>query len=218
VSTGGLRNRLAALGWPPYRAALIAAGFIAFAVALVGVWYSLPPSETVPLLSEVVPPTGAPRTFALTPYAKARLIANVGFEDGDGRKLRLADFRGKVVLLNIWATWCAPCRKEMPTLDRLQTRLGSGDFEVVALSIDRDGTPVVRRFFDEINVHALKVYVDTSTEAMSKLAIVGVPTTLFIDRKGREIARYTGVAEWDRPDVVGTIQRYIAEANLDARR
>jgi thiol-disulfide isomerase/thioredoxin len=211
VSTGGLRNRLAAHGWPPYRVLLITAGLVAFAVALVGVWYSLPPSETVPLLSEVVPPTSAPRTFALTPYAKAHLIANVRFEDGDGRKLSLADFRGKVVLLNIWATWCAPCRKEMPTLDRLQTRLESGDFEVVALSIDRDGTPVVRRFFDEINVHALKVYVDTSTEAMSKLAIVGVPTTLLIDRKGREIARYTGIAEWDRPDVVGTIEHYIAE-------
>lgn len=211
MSTRGLRNRLAIYGRPPYRAALIAVGLIAFAISLVGVWYSLPRSETVPLLSEVVPPAAAPRAFALTPYAKPRPVANVGFEDGDGRKRSLADFRDKVVLLNVWATWCAPCRKEMPTLDRLQARLGSADFEVVALSIDRDGQPVVRRFFDEINVRSLKVYVDTSTEAMSKLAIVGVPTTLLIDRKGREIARYTGVAEWDRPDAVGTIERYVAE-------
>ena len=211
MSTRGFRNRLAAHGWPTHRVLLIAAGLVAFAVSLVGVWYSLPPSETVPLLSETPPPAIVPRIFSLTPYAKPRPIANVGFEDGDGRKLGLADFRGKVVLLNIWATWCAPCRKEMPTLDRLQARLGSPDFEVVALSIDRDGQPVVRRFFDEMNVRTLKVYVDTSTEAMSKLAIVGVPTTLLIDRKGREIARYTGIAKWDQPDVVGAIERYIAE-------
>ncbi len=152
---------------------------------------------------------GGERAFKLIPYAPSRPIANVEFEDGQGKKRTLSDFRGKVVLLNLWATWCGPCRKEMPTLDRLQQRLGSADFEVVALSIDRGGQAVVKSFFDEIDVRALAVYVDPTTEAQSKLDIIGVPTTLLIDREGREIARYLGPAEWDRPEIIATIQRYL---------
>src|SRR3546814_20203764 len=79
-------------------------------------------------------------------------LPEVRFTDGGGQPLTLGDFRGKMILLNIWATWCGPCREEMPTLDRLQARLGGPDFEVVALSIDRAGIAVVREFYDEIRV------------------------------------------------------------------
>lgn len=190
----------------PYRAAIVAGGMIVFVVSLLGVWYSLPTKETASI-SEVVSAPGIKRAFV--PFAEPRPVAHVTFEDGAGRPRSLADFRGKVVLLNVWATWCVPCRKEMPTLDRLQTQLGGADFEVVALSIDRDGAAVVRQFFDETNVHALGVYVDPTTEAQSKLEIIGVPTTLLLDRQGREVARYTGIAEWDRPEIIATIKRYL---------
>jgi len=105
-------------------------------------------------------------------------------------------------LLNIWATWCVPCREEMPTLDRLQQKLGGPAFEVVALSIDSKGIPAVRQFFEEIGVRSLAVYVDPSMQAMEKLRIVGVPTTLLIDREGRELWRKSGPAQWDSPDVI----------------
>jgi thiol-disulfide isomerase/thioredoxin len=129
-------------------------------------------------------------------------IAAIQFEDGEGQLRSLADFHGKVVLLNIWATWCVPCRKEMPALDRLRATLGNSNFEVVALSIDRGGVDVVRKFFAEVGIQQLAVYIDPSGKAMRALRVVGLPTTLLVDRDGREIARLIGPAEWDTPDMV----------------
>ena len=193
-----------------YRTGVAALGTLVIAISGIGIWWSLraPVSVAIP---GVDPLEVAQRAFAFTPHASPQRIADVKFEDGKGTKRRLAEFRGKVVLLNIWATWCGPCRKEMPTLDRLQSRLGSQDFEVVALSIDRGGQVAVKSFYDEINVKALAIYVDATTEAQAQLGIVGVPTTLLIDPEGREIARYTGPAEWDRPEVVEAIRRYLPE-------
>ena len=189
-------------------AGLVVLGGAVVAASIIGVGFSLRPSATA-TMADVRPVVEVERAFTLTPYTSPRPIANVTFQDGSGRKRTLADFRGKVVLLNIWATWCGPCRKEMPTLDRLQSRLGSAEFEVVALSIDRGGQAVVKSFYDEIDVRALAIYVDATTEAQAKLGIVGVPTTLLIDQEGRELARYTGPAEWDRPEVIDTIRRYL---------
>lgn len=106
--------------------------------------------------------------------------------DGDGRDLTLADFEGRVVLLNIWATWCPPCREEMPTLDALQARLGGSDFHVLPLSIDRAGLEPVRRFYRETGIRNLDLYIAEDTRAMLALAVVGLPTTILIDRIGRE--------------------------------
>ena len=193
-----------------YRAGVAALGMLVIAVSAIGIWWS-PHTPVSVAMPGVDPLAVARRDFAFTPHASPRLIADVKFEDGKGEKRRLAEFRGKVVLLNIWATWCAPCRKEMPTLDRLQSQLGSKDFEVVALSIDRGGQAAIKSFYDEIDIQALAIYVDATTEAQGQLGIVGVPTTLLIDPEGREIARYTGPAEWDRPEVVDTIRRYLPE-------
>ncbi len=140
-------------------------------------------------------------------------IAEVRFVDADGRPMSLADFRGKQVLLNIWATWCGPCREEMPTLNRLQTRLGSPDFQVVALSIDREGVDVVRDFYAELDLQALRIYVDTSTMAPINLNVLGVPTTLLLDGNGREIGRYTGPTEWDGDAVVSAIREQLGAAS-----
>jgi thiol-disulfide isomerase/thioredoxin len=129
--------------------------------------------------------------------------------DGEGRSLTLADFRGRIVLLNLWATWCTPCREEMPTLDRLQARLGGTDFEVVALSIDHDGIAAVRKFYQEIGIKHLRIYNDPTTDATARLGVIGIPATLLIDREGREVGRALGPAEWDAPEVVETVRKHL---------
>lgn len=137
-------------------------------------------------------------------------VANLRFSDGDGKPTSLAAFRGKFVLLNVWATWCPPCVEELPTLDRLQATLGGPGFEVVALSIDRGGLPVVRDFFDRTSIKHLQPYMDTFGDTLSNLAVAGVPLTLFIDREGREIGRKSGPAAWDNPRMVELIRRRMA--------
>jgi len=124
------------------------------------------------------------------------------FQDGQGRSVQLSDFTGKVVVLNVWATWCGPCRKEMPTLDRLQGALGGADLEVVALSVDHVGPQVVRDFYRQIGVKHLRLYIDPSPQTMDKLKLLGLPATLVIDRKGRELGRLLGAAEWDSPEML----------------
>jgi thiol-disulfide isomerase/thioredoxin len=133
-------------------------------------------------------------------------VPEISFQDGSGQPRTLADYAGKVVLLNVWATWCAPCRKEMPTLDRLQAELGGPEFEVVALSMDRKGPDVVTKFFGEIGVKHLALNIDTSSQAMFALEAVGLPLTLLIDREGREIGRLIGPAEWDSPEMMALIR------------
>ncbi|WP_292658858.1 TlpA disulfide reductase family protein [Mesorhizobium sp.] len=137
-------------------------------------------------------------------------IPEISFEDGNGKPKTLADFHGKVVLLNIWATWCAPCRKEMPTLDRLQAKLGGPDFEVVALSMDRAGPEIVKKFFAEIGIKHLALNIDASGKAMFAIGSVGLPATLLINSDGKEIGRLIGPAEWDAPDMVDFIRSRIA--------
>lgn len=127
-------------------------------------------------------------------------LPEVAFTDGAGKPMTLADFKGRKVLLNLWATWCAPCRKEMPALERLQKELGSDKFEVVALSVDRGGIEASKKFLDQIKVSALKLYVDATGRANSTLKAVGLPTTVLIDEQGREIGRLVGPAEWDSED------------------
>lgn len=139
---------------------------------------------------------------AMQLHSAPKLLPEIQFQDAEGRRLTLEDFRGKVVLLNIWATWCAPCRHEMPTLDRLQGKLGGKEFEVVALSIDRAGPDAVRKFFSEISVKHLSLYIDESTKSASLLKAFGLPVTLLLNREGREITRLVGPAEWDTPEMI----------------
>ncbi|TIO10791.1 TlpA disulfide reductase family protein [Mesorhizobium sp.] len=169
------------------------------AMALIGALlvFSWPASATEPPQGLAVHETPVP-------------VPELSFEDGDGRPRSLADFSGKVVLLNIWATWCTPCRKEMPTLDRLQAKLGGPDFEVVALSVDRAGPEIVKKFFTEIGIEHLALNIDTSSKAMFTIGTVGLPATLLIDRDGKEISRLIGPAEWDAPDMVDFIRGRIA--------
>ncbi len=140
-----------------------------------------------------------------------RRLPEIAIGDGQGKIGALADFRSKVVLLNVWATWCFPCRKEMPTLDRLQAQLGGRDFEVVALSIDRGGVDSVRRFYAALGVQFLSVRIDPSGEAPSTLGAYGVPLTLLVDRDGQEIGRLIGSAKWDAPKMIDFLKARSAQ-------
>ena len=124
--------------------------------------------------------------FRKTPEA----LPAATFQDATGKERTLADWRGKVVVLNLWATWCLPCRKEMPSLDRLQKDMGSDKFEVVAVSVDRKGAEASRRFLNETNVTQLALYVDATARLSSELRAVGLPATLLIDTEGRDYIGY----------------------------
>lgn len=134
----------------------------------------------------------------------------LAFQSADGSTLTLSDFRGKTILLNIWATWCPPCRDEMPSLDRLQALRGNDSFEVVALSIDKAGRDNVLPFFDDIGIERLAIYLDPPGSVMRTLNLVGLPTTLLFNDRGQEIMRWVGPKEWDAPDVIAEIDALVA--------
>ena len=131
------------------------------------------------------------------------------FVDVKGKDRSLAEFRGKVVLLNLWATWCAPCVKEMPSLERLQAKLGSDRFMVLALSQDRGGLPLVQQFYAAQGLKGLDIYVDKTMASARAIKAMGLPTTLLIDAEGREIGRLVGAAEWDAPETIALIEWYL---------
>lgn len=137
-----------------------------------------------------------------------RKVPEFSFVDDAGKTISLANFRGRVVLLNVWATWCPPCREEMPSLDRLNAERGGPSFEVVALSIDRD-TALVAPFYREIGVKTLKAYFDSNARASAALGAFAVPATLLIDQQGREVGRALGPAEWDSAEVKALIDEVI---------
>ncbi|PZR00203.1 MAG: TlpA family protein disulfide reductase [Cereibacter sphaeroides] len=128
--------------------------------------------------------------------------------DEAGTTRQLEDFAGRVILLNIWATWCPPCREEMPTLDRLQARMGGADFAVLPLCIDDAGIDRGRRFYDEIGIVNLPLYWSEPLRVQLALAFIGLPTTLLIDRQTREIGRLQGPFEWDSEDALEQITSF----------
>jgi thiol-disulfide isomerase/thioredoxin len=163
---------------------------------LASAWMSVPRLLAAELFMALVdPPKPAP---------------DLQFTDGDSKNRSLVDFQGKIILLNIWATWCVPCRKEMPTLDRLQAALGGPDFDVVTLSIDHKGMEAVTAFYAEIGIQHLARYVTpSSNEAMDKLGVFGIPATFLIDRQGQIVAQRQGPAEWDAPEFVAYFKNFI---------
>ncbi len=129
--------------------------------------------------------------------------------EADGKGRALSGFRGKVVLLNFWATWCYPCRREMPALDRLQKTLGGSSFEVVALSVDREGAEVVKPFYTEMGLKNLGIYLDPKWKAQRAFAITRFPTTVLIDALGREVGRIEGPVEWMSREARALIRYFI---------
>ena len=146
-----------------------------------------------------------------------RPLPPLSFVNGDGAAMTLADFHGRIVLLNVWATWCVPCRKEMPALDRLQGKLDAADFAVVPLSIDHRGRDAVERFYRELGLTSLRIYLDPSGNAPYAINAFGMPTTLLIDRDGRELGRVIGAAQWDDAAMVSRIKGYLGTRDRETR-
>ncbi len=143
--------------------------------------------------------------------AKAPLkVPDLKFAGADGKPLSLADWQGKTVLLNLWATWCVPCRQEMPTLDALEQKLGGPDFQVVAVNIDTRDAEKPKAFLKEVGATHLGYYADASAKSFQDLKSIGrafgMPTTLLIDPHGCEIGTIAGPADWASDDAVKLIQ------------
>ncbi len=158
-------------------------------------------------------------TGAMAPLlvrAKPLDVPAVEFLDGDGATKSLADFKGKVVLLNIWASWCVPCREEMPALDKLEAELGGKDFAVVAVNIDKGGADKARAFLAETGVTHLGLYTDPTGKLFAALKAVGMPTTLVLDRDGKEIGRLVGPADWSAPEARRVVEAAVAARASDA--
>jgi thiol-disulfide isomerase/thioredoxin len=148
--------------------------------------------------------TGAMTTFVFKPQPEA--LPDIRFVNGSGAEVGLASFHGKVVLLNVWATWCAPCREEMPALDRLQAELGSDKFQVVALAVDKSGIDGARKFLTDIKAEKLEAFADPTAKEGTRLKVIGMPTSILIDPQGREIGRLIGPAHWDSPEAKRLIE------------
>ncbi len=133
------------------------------------------------------------------------------FQKGADHRVCIADWRGRVVLLNLWATWCAPCKQEMPQLNRLQAMLGGEKFEIVALSVDRGGANVVSNFYARNGVKNLAVYVDASVQAIDTIRARRIPISLLIDRQGQVVQRLSGPVDWTAAGNVESIRRLIAD-------
>ncbi len=157
--------------------------------------------EAPPGFAFVTPPRGVPDMAVLTADCETSLAA----------------YRGKVVVLNFWATLCAPCVREMPSLDRLQAMLGGDELEVVALSEDRGGMPLVVRFYEKYGLEHLARYLDPLGRVAAVLGVVGMPTTVLIDREGREIGRMVGPTEWDSPAALALVRSVLGgEPKVDS--
>ncbi|MEM1104315.1 MAG: TlpA disulfide reductase family protein [Pseudomonadota bacterium] len=136
----------------------------------------------------------------------------LGFTGAEGEDVTIADFRGEAVLLNLWATWCAPCIEEMPALQALQEDLSGESFRIAAVSVDREGARKVTPFVDQLGVENLSIYFDpTMAFARSLKVQAGIPVTILFDPRGREVGRVTGIADWDTPEAKTLIASVLPE-------
>ena len=142
-------------------------------------------------------------------HATPKEVPEIVFADQNGNPLRLDDFSGNMVILNLWATWCAPCREEMPSLNALQTHFSDAPVTVLALSLDRGKSETPKAFLKSLNVEGLVFAHDPKSRSARALGAFGLPTTVLIDPQGREVARLLGEAEWDTPAMKDFISSYL---------
>ncbi len=155
------------------------------------------------------PPLLGPFKDNFTLLQPPRPAPRAAFTDGAGQPLTLRDFAGRVVLLNFWATWCAPCVYEMPDFDRLQADLGDRGLTVIAASQDRGGAPVVEQFYQEYGLTSMGIYLDASGRLSQEIGVRGLPTTFLIDGAGQIVGAFEGPAPWDSPEAKALIEHYL---------
>src|SRR6267142_7279348 len=167
-------------------------------------------------IAQRIAPLAHGEVAALTRATTPLRLPDLAFEDADGKPKKLSNWRGKTVLVNLWATWCVPCRKEMPALDSLQTRLGGKDFEVVAINIDTRDPEKPKTFLKDANLTRLGYFSDQKAKAFQDLKgigrAVGMPTSVLVDGEGCEIATIAGPAEWASDDAVRLITAAVKPA------
>jgi len=196
-------------------AVIVAGGIAGVAVGLAGVYgigtlLGNPPADAAcqPAVETArrVTPLIRGEVAALNPTTKPLRVPDLAFRDANDAGRRLSDWRGRTVLLNLWATWCVPCRKEMPALDALQEKLGGPNFEVVAINIDTRDPDKPRAWLKDVGVTRLGYYADPTAKVFQDLKQIGrafgMPTTLLVDPAGCEIGAVAGPAEWASEDAV----------------
>lgn len=169
-----------------------------------------PTCQPAVALSKKLAPLARGEVAALTMATAPLKLPDLAFVDGDGQPKKLSDWRGKTVLVNLWATWCVPCRKEMPALDELQGKLGGPDFEVVAINIDTRDPQKPKAFLKDGNLTKLGYFADANAKVFQDLKAVGralgMPTSVLVDAKGCEIATIAGPAEWASEDALKLVK------------
>jgi thiol-disulfide isomerase/thioredoxin len=167
-------------------------------------------------LAQKLAPLAHGEVAALTMATAPLRLPDLTFEDADGKPRKLSDWRGRIVLVNLWATWCVPCRKEMPALESLQTRLGGPNFEVVAVNIDTRDPEKPRNFLKEANLTRLGYFTDQKAKVFQDLKAIGralgMPTSVLVDGEGCEIATLAGPAEWSSDDAIRLIRAAVNPA------
>jgi thiol-disulfide isomerase/thioredoxin len=166
--------------------------------------------------AERMAPFARGEVAAMTAARRPIRLPDLTFRDGAGTERRLSDWQGRTVLFNLWATWCVPCRKEMPALDELQAKLGGRDFEVVAVNIDTRDPDKPRAWLKEVGIERLAYYTDTSAKVFQELKQVGkawgMPTTVLVDGAGCEIGTLAGPAEWASDDAIKLVNAALGNA------
>jgi thiol-disulfide isomerase/thioredoxin len=162
-------------------------------------------------LAQTLQPLARGEVAALNPAKSPVRVADLAFQDASGKDRKLSDWQGKTVLLNLWATWCVPCKKEMPALDELQKKLGGSDFEVVAVNIDTRDPQKPKTWLKDTGISSLAFYADPTARIFQDLKekgrAFGMPTTLLVDKNGCEVATLAGPAEWASGDAIKFIEK-----------
>jgi thiol-disulfide isomerase/thioredoxin len=168
-------------------------------------------------LARKLAPLAHGEVAALTMATVPLRLPDLTFEDAGGKPKKLSDWRGRTVLVNLWATWCVPCRKEMPALEGLQAKLGGPDFEVVAVNIDTRDSEKPKNFLKEANLTRLGYFSDPKAKVFQDLKAIGralgMPTSVLVDGQGCEIATIAGPAEWDSDDATKLITAAVKPAD-----
>jgi thiol-disulfide isomerase/thioredoxin len=201
------------------RLALIALGCVAGAAFGLAAVYGIGAMQRNPTeaacrpaaeLAKRLAPLARGEVAAVGIAAEPRRLPELAFVDAEGKTRTLGDFKGKTVLLNLWATWCVPCRKEMPALDALQGKLGGDKFEVVAINIDTRNLDKPKTWLQEVGVKRLGYYSDSGAKVFQDLKAIGkafgMPTTLLVDPAGCELGTLAGPAEWASDDAVKLVE------------
>ncbi|MDE3123820.1 MAG: TlpA family protein disulfide reductase [Paracoccaceae bacterium] len=181
---------------------------VLYAALALGANAALADAATVDTTALKALATGSMEKLSFT--SRPMALPDLAVLDAAGTEHHLSDYRGKYVVLNFWATWCAPCRKEMPALDRLQAELGGDRLAVVPVGSLRTTAASAQKFFDRENVTHLPVLIDPDARMARALGIMGLPMTLILDPEGREIARLIGEADWDSPSAKAILSKLIS--------